>query len=473
MKQRIDGPVPLSQSVLWRSLRAFYEAQGPAAFTSGMVPWRITSCPLLAAAYADAAAGFVEDVASIAPLQVLELGGGTGRLAFHLMRALEERGIPFRYRFTDGSASTVAAAAQHRQLRPWIDRGLLACEQLDALAPQGLRLGQGPALVVANYLFDSLPHDAWRAEAGVPSAQHVEVWTQTGSFALDQTGWNFVDAKQVPEPGVLGYSHRVGSGRFLWPSGPLACVQAVAKQLRRPQLWLIADKGPGTLEQVRGQDTTDLARHGCISAMVNFDALRAWAGWRPFLAPEAVETRFGMYGWVEGWRRTPRLRKAWKESGEANLPLQALSLLDQLATEASTLPQLLQALAFTRFDPDTLVRISALLRGKISGETSAEHARALVAALDATWANHFAVDEHNDLAFEIATVLHRAGQLSHAVGYYQHSIALRGAHAATFFNLALCLLDLGRVAEAREALQSTLKAAPAHPRAMSLLAATG
>lgn len=478
MSVRVDGPTALSNSTLWRSLRAFYEEQGPAAFTSGVVPWRITSCPLLAASYADASAAFARDAgarsraAPRGPLQIVELGGGTGRLAFHLMRALDARQVDFHYQFTDASASTVTAAGRHPQLQPWIERGRLSIQRLDALDPARLEVGEGPVVVVANYLFDSLPHDAWRADGGEALAQHVELWSPELGAALEHTDWKFVEATAPADPPVLGYAARVGSGRFLWPTGPIASLSALAARLRRPHLWLIADKGPATADEVRGQDTASLAKHGCVSALVNFDALRAWAGWRPFLGPAQAQMRFGAYALVQGLREVPQLREAWQESAAANLPLQAVKLFEQLAAEPAALPQLLQALAFTRFDPDSLLKITASLRERLSAQTPAELVGALVAALDATWENHFALEEHNDLAFEIATVLHRAGQLSHAVGYYRRSAAACGPDAATFFNLALCLLDLGRRDEARQALETATRADPRHDRARALLAAT-
>jgi len=470
---RIDGPCRLSQSVLWRWQRRFYEEQGPAAFTSGVVPWRITSCLLLAAAYADAAIGFARDLPG--PIQLLELGGGVGRLAFNLMRALEQRGVPFHYRFTDASRANLEAAAQHPQLRPWIAQGRLSLQQLDALEPTGLTLPPGPVVVVANYLFDSLPHDAWRTEQGIARAQHVEVWAAEPDAPLDRIEWKFVDGATAPPPSVVGYAAALGAGRFLWPTGSIGCVQAIAAQLRRPHLWLVADKGPAALAQLQGEDTASLARHGCVSASVNFDALRAWAGWRPFLAPAVPQMRFGAYAMVQGLpaESVSALRAAWSESAAHNFPLQAEVLLDQLASSEATVSQLLQALAFTHFDPDALLRVSALLRARLSAQTPAPQVAALVAALDETWINRFVLADAHDLAFEIATVLHRAGQLSHAAAYYRRSVELRGPHATTFFNLALCLLDLGNVAEARTALEGTLAEDAAHPRARALLAATG
>ncbi len=472
--RRIDGPCPLSQSVLWRWQRRFYEERGPTAFTSGVVPWRITSCLLLASAYADAAIAFARDLPG--PLQILELGGGLGRMAFNLMRALDERSVPFHYHFTDASAANVEAVAQHPQLRARLDEGQLSLQQLDALAPHGLSLPPGPTVVVANYLFDSLPHECWRCEAGTAVGQEVEVWAAGPTACLEDSDWKFIDGAARPPPAVVGYAAHLGSGRFLWPSGAIACMRAIAGPLRRPHLWLVADKGPAALAQLRGRDTASLARHGCISASVNFDALRAWAGWRAFFAPQLPEMRFGAYALVQGLgrRSVPALARAWGESTGLNLALQAEILLEELGAEpAVTVPQLLQALAFTRFDPDALLRLSARFREKLSAQTPAGQVAALVLALEETWNNRFVLPEPHDLAFEIATVLHRAGQLSAAATHYRLSIDLRGPHATTYFNLALCLLDLGKQSEARTALEGTLVVDAAHPRARALLLATG
>jgi hypothetical protein len=469
---RVEGPVPLAQSSLWPRLREFYEQQGPRAFTSGTVPWRITSCPLLASAYADAAVAFAADAGG-GPLQVVELGGGAGRMAFAMLRALEERGADARYLYTDGADSAVAAARAHPQLARWRDTGTLRFQRLDALAPGPLELEDGPVVIVANYLFDSLPHEAWLAEAGVARGQDVELWAPAPEAALEQAEARFVDASRAPGAQVRGYAAALKAGRFFWPIGAFTSVAAFAARLKRPHLWLVADKGPASRETVRGQDTALLARHGCVSAQVNFDAVRGWAGWRPYFEPAEAEVRFGAYGLVQGLREVPKLRAAWAAVGAPNLALQAVKLLDRIAIEPVPLMQLLQALAFTGFDPDAVLRLGDCFRDRLAEEADPAAVGALVPALDACWANHFALGEPNDLAFEIATTLHRAGQLSHAAGYYRRSIDGFGPDAATWFNLALCLLDLGRRSEAREALQQTVEVDPAHARARALLQATG
>lgn len=470
MTAKLDGPCALADSVLWRSQRGFYEREGPTAFLSGTVPWRITSSLLLASAYAEAAAAFAEGRKGA--LQILELGGGVGRLAFHLMRELDARGVDFRYHYTDASPASVAAVKRHPQLLPWMDRGLLSATPFDALAPSGPALPPGPVVVIANYLFDTLAHDAWRADEGRARAQHVEVWGPAEGGPLDALEWRFVEAPQAPVPAALtGYAARIGSGRFLWPTRSLQAVNAIAAWVRRPHLWLIADKGPAALAAISGRDSIALARHGCVSASVNFDAVRAWAGWRPFFMPFEATDRFGVYGLVQGTRDATAVARAWDASVGQNAALQAEVLLEQLVTTNAPLPQLLQALAFTRFDPDALLRLAAPMRALLSAATPGEQVAALFAAVDATWNNRFVLAEPHDLAFEIGTLLHRAGQLSGAAGYYRKSIELRGPHATTYFNLALCLLDLGQVPAAKRALESTLAADAGHPRARALLAA--
>src|SRR5262245_35207478 len=82
----------LSRSVLWGLQPRFYERQGMAAWSEGIVPHHVTCNPYLARAYARVVLGFVRDwrdrLDPSQPVYIVELGAGSGRLAFHLLRQL-------------------------------------------------------------------------------------------------------------------------------------------------------------------------------------------------------------------------------------------------------------------------------------------------------------------------------------------------------------------------------------------------
>src|SRR4051812_45702 len=130
----------LSRSVLWRLQGQFYERRGMAAWSEGEVPHHVTCNPYLARAYARVILGFVADwhdrLDRTQPLYIVELGAGSGRLAFHLLpelqRTLARAGIATRYVMTDVAEANLAAWRVHPQLRAWFEAGRLDLARFDA-----------------------------------------------------------------------------------------------------------------------------------------------------------------------------------------------------------------------------------------------------------------------------------------------------------------------------------------------------
>ncbi len=488
---RLETAQPLEGSVLWRWTREFYGREGARAWTTGTVPWRITSTPLLADAFADVAAAYAADLrragtlAPGAPLCLLDVGAGTGRLAFLLARALDARGVPFRLVMTDVVGANVEAWKVHPQLAPLAARGLLDFAVADAAkgGPLALELSletwqpgalPGPLVVLATYLLDTLPHALWRKRDGRLEEGLVTVDAPDGSHALADARWAFTFAAPAvaPAPFLRAYAATLADGPFLVPVGAFDFLQAMARLGGGRALSLLADKGPRTPRQLAAVPFPGLARHGCVSGSVNFHALKAWAGFRAWLGPREQAMDFGTVCLAQGVGR-----RALRETCEAfdaalgdNQPLAAQARVDALAEEEDAAPPtaLLQALAATHYSPDAFVRFAPALRAT-AGALPGALVPVLVESLDAVWLNHFELGEDADVAFELATVLHRAGQLSHAARYYEASVARRGAHPATCFNLALCRLDLGDSGGGRAELERVLALSPAHERARALL----
>jgi len=86
----LELPCRLSRSVLWRLQRRFFERRGPAAWSEGVVPHHATTNPYLARAYSRIVLGFLRDwragLDPSQPVYLVELGAGSGRLAFHFLR---------------------------------------------------------------------------------------------------------------------------------------------------------------------------------------------------------------------------------------------------------------------------------------------------------------------------------------------------------------------------------------------------
>ncbi|HEV7519013.1 MAG TPA: hypothetical protein VGR07_22205, partial [Thermoanaerobaculia bacterium] len=113
----------LSESLLWRLQRNFFERQGGQAWTAGTVPQYVTSNAWIADAYARIVFGWLRDWCAAPaadpgaphpsldfeqPFHVVELGCGSGRFAYHFLLRFFDllcrsalAGVPVRYVLTD------------------------------------------------------------------------------------------------------------------------------------------------------------------------------------------------------------------------------------------------------------------------------------------------------------------------------------------------------------------------------------
>lgn len=462
---------PLSESPLWRWSSQFYERAATEAWSKGTVPWRLTNSVRVAEAYGRMITAWRADLIAAglktfdAPIEVLELGGGAGRLAFHLVRWLEAAKVPFQLMWTDAAQSNVEAfrARAFVQERP----GVVEALKLDALSEHDAP-PMAPDVVIATYLFDTLPHDAWAVRGGKVFSRAVRVELPPGDAPeCERAVLEWEDVEVSVPAFVRGYAPRVGEGVFMVPSGALKCLARVGGWAHGRCLVLAADKGEPDVAAVQTGGNPKLQRHGGISAMVNFDAVRAWWGWRPFLRSAQAEPDLGFYALAQGLQPLAVTRGTWSATLGAESLLHRLRELDALLQYPQPVKRLLEVLDAWRFDPDVFVRMAEPLR---ASEPTPEECALLVEAIDRAWESHFEVGGAVDVAFEMATVLHRIGQLTHAARFYERSLESHGRHATACFNLALCRLDLGDRERGSALLREVLALSPGHGGATRILA---
>ena len=203
---------PLRDSRLWALSQAYYARMGLRAWAEGSVPNFVTSNSFIARAYAKVLAGALWDAARAAPcgtlrgqpVHILEVGSGHGKLAYLIVDALlglqpflpplgsssgaaapaaaagaAPAPLPFRYIVTDPLPGNLAAIRAHPRMAKLAALGALDFAVFDALgSAQGVTLqleASGaalqaplahPLLVVANYVLDSLPTDAFHISPG-------------------------------------------------------------------------------------------------------------------------------------------------------------------------------------------------------------------------------------------------------------------------------------------------------------------
>ena len=150
MPDILETDVPLSQSLIWRLQRKFYEQRGLKVWTEDRVPEYITNNPFIAEIYSRIVFNFLSEcmiavkkesrlLTKDHPLRILELGAGHGKFCFlflsQLSPLLRDRGIPeetVRYCMTDCSEASIESWRANKFLAKFVDAGMLEFELLQA-----------------------------------------------------------------------------------------------------------------------------------------------------------------------------------------------------------------------------------------------------------------------------------------------------------------------------------------------------
>jgi len=324
----LEDFMPCSSSHLWKLMMSFYDRKGPDSWSRGIVPHFITCNTFIGKSYAKVLHGFLRDsllpnaampVDVNEPLYIIELGAGSGKFSYFMLKALEEMqavcDFPLRkivYVMTDFTMANFNFWRDHPSLKSYFESGQLDAGIFDAvndstitLWRSGVVLGPGtcknPICIVANYLFDTLYHDIFQVDGGelkeglisVGSKQLVEpdplepdiigrlenlykyVPIGAGSYYTSEDG----DEAYLRR--VLKWYQEYFRGRdcgasILMPIGALRALRRLGSFSGGRALVISGDKGNNNPEQFTGLMDPHIAVHGSFSLMVNYHAIGAW-----------------------------------------------------------------------------------------------------------------------------------------------------------------------------------------------------
>jgi hypothetical protein len=507
----LEGPVPLSQSMVWRLQRTFYGDQGIAAWSRSHVPQAVTTSPIIARAYARIALGFWRDMQSALdpsqPIYVVELGAGSGRFAYRFLKALTAllEDIPephprFVYVMTDASSSVVEFWRDNPRLRPFVDAGTLDFAHFDlvALGPltllnTGVTLRNGevanPVVLIANYLFDSIPQDAFTIKSGQLFAGLVSISASTPdldlrapdskvkiaiSFATDTVA---IDGATMTDP-VLhqileGYRQRLDDTTLLIPSAAMAGVRFFQQLAGRRALCLIGDFGDTREQDLRGHGPPGFGAGGGLWLPVNFHALGEYAlglGGRArhprnrHVALNISMLLFGLPGTAFS-----EAELAYEDTIDRHGPDELSVLSRALAEHLPTLKleAVLALLRTTGWDSDYVVRCVPFLIEALP--TAEERLRQeLLDSIQLAWEQYYPIGEPDDLPFGLGVLLHTLERYPAALEFFERSVRQFGEDPRTTLNMALTLYRLQRLPETLQWLDRTLALDPANEYAQSM-----
>jgi tetratricopeptide (TPR) repeat protein len=493
----LEADVPLSQSIIWRLQREFYNQRGLKIWTEDLLPQYITNNPFIAEIYARIVFGFISDCnrrgadgsAAISPrnpLRIVELGAGPGKFSYLFLRnltaLLRAQGMSpesVRYYMTDASQSLIEAWRANSYLAEFAGGGILGFEKLQAgeeadfsflnkREPAEANALPGPVVLIANYVFDSLPQDAFVIRDGAISEALLTTTepagTAGGADTLSRLELSFKDAalpahryRDETWNEILElYRKRLPTATVPFPVDALKTLRALGNINPVQTLVLAADKGyahEDALRLAQGPPALEFHAARCFSQMVNFDAIgkcfEARGG--TALRPDKHSASLSICAFLQGQSGDcfPATKAAYQGAQQAFGPDDAFTLLAWLHPHMHemSLPQILSALRMTRWDPVALTQFFPILGRQVRNAVAERND--VRNAILRIWANHYPVSPgENVVAFQCGVILLELHFYEEAASLFKASQETLGASAATSYNLGLCSMAMGHDAEA-------------------------
>lgn len=503
----LGDPRPLSRSPIWQWQRDYYAVRGVRAWRDGEVPHYVTSNPTMANAYAEILFAFRRDLAERGncgqKLHICEIGGGSGRFAFHLLRRLAElcdgAGLArdaFRYVLTDFAPANLEFWQAHPCFHSFFATGMLDVARFDLMRPGALALETGgatlaegdldaPLAIIANYVFDSVPQDLLHIGNGRcrPCLAALSVEGDPGEVGpgelLARLKVDFVEDSRPPayaEPELRAlveeYQERLTGTYLPFPAPALRGLRALSRLSRQGCLLLSADMGEHRLKRLDRRGPPLIARHGGISMAVNYHAftrLCAKAGGLPLTAPRHRDVNVIGLLMVADAKSCRETRGAWRRHVESFGPDDFFASANRARAKipGMSAQDLLAHLHFSRHDSHQFGHM--LPRLTVLAPSFDDATRAEVrAAADTVWDQYFPLGEELDLANAIAALLYAMDDPAGALAYFERSAAIYGRDSGTLYNTACCLHLLGRDVEATAMLEEVLRHDPGNDSARLL-----
>ena len=503
-KHLVEEGRRLSESVLWQLQRDLYDSRGIQSWTRGNVPQTITTSPYIARAYARLVLGFLRDMADqldpAEPIYIVELGAGSGRFGYrfcvHFADLLSRATLSlksFKYVMTDVSSTIVEYWQQHPKLRPLVasgvmDFGLFDATQLNEItlvnAQQRLRAENiaNPVVVLANYFFDSVPHDSFTIRDHELFENRVRITSDSPDAALGELNVSFdahatttqYYAEAARNRVLEDYRQRLDNVMLLFPVSGMACVRHF-QQLSSNRLLMIAGDIGSALEH----DMTDSAAGGVGAEHnfwleVNFHALggyvRELGG--VVLHPPYRHAHLNISAFALGSTRLSETALAYDDAiarlGPDDFFINARVISQHW--ESMTRGELLSFLRTTGWDSDYFLQVLPLLMDSLV-DVSWAGREDLRRAVEEAWQMYYPMGhgaDAGDLVFGFGVLLYTIGEAAAALEYFQRSLELFGEDPRTTFNVALCLYRMEHLSEALEWIDRTLALDPTAEQAAEM-----
>ena len=508
----IETARPFGSSLIWQLQHAYYATRGVEAWRHGEVPHYVTSNPSIADSYAEIVLAFWRDRQRLAPhdsepLTILELGAGSGRFAFHFLRRLgalcAEAGVPphaFRYVLSDAADANLDFWRHHPGFESPFADGRLDLARVDLTQPESLALqmsgapiGPGslrhPLVVIANYVFDSIPQDLFRFEDGRACAASVSLAIDQDPAGLDAGAllarvavhYAYDEVMQPPYAEAWlqrlfeEYRRDLRDTHLLFPAAGLRALRRLAGLSAAGLFVLTADKGVHRPAALDVRPRPNLVRHGSVSLPVNYHAFTRVCIQDGGLAlvPSRAHASLAVICLLTmpDAGRHAETQRAYRRHVDDFGPddFYGIAAHSRNTTATMSVADILAYLRLSRHDGRQLEHYLPRLM-ELVAELDATARENLIEAVEDVWDMYFPLGEAFDLANGIARLLHAMDDCERAVIFYERSMAIYGPDTGTLCNIAACYRRLGEEARAAAILHKVLEYDPGNDAAAALLA---
>jgi tetratricopeptide (TPR) repeat protein len=489
----------LSQSPIWEVQRAYYEQKGVDAWREGEVPHYVTSNPTVARAYAAIIAAYMRDVNPTTPVTIVELGSGHGRFAYHLVKSLDHfhPDLPsYRYIMTDFAQQNIDEWRDHSRLQDFFNNGIVDIALFDAsksdhldLQVSGKRVKagdlKGPIIVIANYLFDSIPHDLFKLEggtlyeglvtiAGMPSSSNGQSPAEIiEKIELDYV-YQPVKLPHYNQPALDGvlehYAENIDDTHILFPNTGIDCLERLRKLSTAGMMVLSADKGYHRIEDIEDRTPPGLVSHGSFSYSVNY---HAFARYIVNTGGNALTTSYhhhsiNVVALLTGGYDYTQTKLAYNAYVERFGPDTFFVIKTHLerVLDQMELHEIIAYLRLSGYDA-RLFKLAMPRLSEITRSASSSLQEQFYQVLLNVWDMYYPLNE--DLAFDIGLLLYELDYYREALEFLEQSRKEFGPETPTLYNMGLCYYQLKDWEAARDLLEEVINRKSNHRDAKAIL----
>jgi tetratricopeptide (TPR) repeat protein len=493
----IEQHKKFSESCLWRMQRDYFDQAGIHAWVN-QVPFYITSNPFIANSYAKLVLHFIRDWinkypnAKNHPFYILELGTGSGKFSFLALKALHElrqllgmEDISICYIMSDFTKNNIQYYESHAALAPYLEKGLVDFAIYDMETESAITLLKrnicltadvlvNPLTVFANYIFDTISHDAFSVENGklyellLSLATPEDNMKDSHPISMDQISVDYV-MREIKQPYygdpqldsmLEEYKNTLTSTSFLLPIGSIRAINLL-KKLANDKLFLISsDKGYNTLKSLDNLHHPSLSFHGSFSMMVNFHALSRYFkdnGGDYFLQTPRKGIKTSAFCSGLNFADMPATSLAMQECIEGFSPADYFTLHRRMndSFNECNLETIAAHLNLSNWDPHIYLKLTNRINSLLE-EADKDTVSFIAQNMDKIAANYYYMPKAECVLFEIAVFFHTLKNYAEAIYYYQQAHVFVGEQFSLFYNLGLCQHSINENALALENFKTAL-----------------